>query len=298
MTESTGETESATGARLRRFAAIVVVLVGLGVVVSGAVPACEENALVVGTSVEVVETCRDVSLTDGRLVVWALIGVAFVWPDISELTVGSVSVKRRLARTESEQRAIKSEVEGLHQLVQLQANQSIVVRVEPRYVNPDNPIVIAELQRAGVEARHAEVAAEVTDTETAMQLLRVHERISTFDTRYRRISESTSVIGDGGLEVFESEPWFTDVAQRWPEAIGLGAAMLAEQARAFTHNFPDTLDSVRAVRNTVAHGGVVSSDDLAKTFSLALALEEFLLDRFRLWRTLNVGTTDIGPRLG
>jgi len=52
------------------------------------------------------------------------------------------------------------------------------------------------------------------------------------------------------------------------------------------------------VRNTVAHGGVVSSDDLAKTFSLALALEEFLLDRFRLWRTLNVGTTDIGPRLG
>ena len=164
------------------------------------------------------------------------------------------------------------------------ANQSVVVQVEPRYVNPDNPIVIAELERAGVAARREEVEAVVTDAETAMRLLRVHERISAFDTRYRRIPESTSVVGEGGLEVFESEPWFTDVAQRWPEAIGLGAGMLAEQARVFTHNFPDTLDSVRAVRNAIAHGGAVTQDDLAKTYELALALEEFLLDRFRHWR--------------
>jgi hypothetical protein len=120
--------------------------------------------------------------------------------------------------------------------------------------------------------------------------------LSIFDLRSGRVPDSTEF-------VFEKPPspharlWAAEVAEMWPEAHGLGAAMCAEQARVFSSNFPDMLSGLRAVRNAIAHEMPVAEDDLTATLSIAQGLEAFLLDRFSHWRTLDVGQ-DIGPRIG
>lgn len=262
--------------------------------VVGVAEVCEEAAFVVESSVKVVEICRPAPLTDPRYIFVLIIAGVIVWQDLSELTVGSFSMKRRLEKTESEQTALKQEVASLTQTIQ--QNQTTVVRIEPLYVNTEE--LRAQLQASGL-AVHEEESGETTETpsDAVVEIIRANERLHIFDTSSGQVPESLEFLRPDG-PTQSARRWAAEVADLWPEAEGLGATMAAEQAHVFTSNFPDMLNAVRAVRNAAAHGREVADDDLAATVETAHALEYFLLDRFDHWRSLDQEGLDIGPRIG
>jgi hypothetical protein len=280
--------------------AVGVVLLALLAAMSATLMVCEEHAFALESEVEVVEVCAPAGFTDPRYIVAILLTLLLLSPELSEFSVGSVSIKRRLESAEHKQDQIQGEVEGLRQQLHLQANQQVFVQV-PTYVNPQDPRLVVPLAEAGFDvSSSAAQASAISIDEMKVQLLGLFERLRLFDRRLTRIPESDLILRPG--EGQELEIWGEEVSRTWPEARGLGIALLAEQSHVFTQNFPDTMDTIRAVRNAIAHGKPVEDDDLRQTFELAVALEEWLNGQIeshqaRLREFERDGPRDIGPRI-
>jgi len=271
-----------------------VLIVGvLLTAIVGIVETCSETPIATASGIEIVETCATASLLDPRYLLVLVISALLVWPDLSEVTVGSFSVRRRLEHAEDEQRALKGQVERLSQTIQM--NQTMNVRLEPSYV--DIKALRDESVAAGLPASDDSIPAGRSYPDVAMDIIHKYERLRLFDTRFGTAPDSLEFVGDRRPSR-EARLWADQVADHWPESVGRGAAMTAEQARVFTSNFPETLDGVRAVRNAIAHGKHVAEDDLEAAASMVQGLEGFLLERFAHWRSLERPDRDIGPRIG
>lgn len=286
---------------LRWSVAAALLLVTFAAAIMSLVETCEHEVVVLESEVEMVEVCGPANFTDPRYIFAVLFTLILISPELSEFSVGSISIKRRLDNSERQQHQIRTDVEGLRQQLLLQANQQVFVQV-PTYVNPQDPQLSVGLAKEGfdVSSTASETSAISVD-EIKVRLLDLFERLRLFDRRLTRLPESHMVLRPG--EGYELEAWGEEIARVWPEARGLGISLLAEQSHVFTQNFLDTLDTIRAVRNAVAHAKPVDEGDLVRTFELAATLESWLLQQIdshqvRLADIESEGPKDIGPRIG
>lgn len=258
----------------------------------GVLEVCEQTAVVVEDSVQVHEVCKDAPVADARYMLAVLLGLLLLWPDVSEMSVGSVSLKRRVANTEAKQEALETEFAGLQQVVQLQANQQVTQRFElqPMYVNWHDPKTlqpIAESPSPPPVAERDQMRIRILDLWAKLQL---------FDYRFAMRERQ---LGRG--EWFHAS-WPDLVAQKWPTTVGLGVVSTEEQARVFTENFSQSLDAIGSVRNAIAHGVHVADEDLETAYGLAVSLEAWLNERFQVHGAAlkefeSDGPKDVGPRI-
>lgn len=246
-----------------------------------------------GPSAVIVETCEPVAVTDPRYVVLLLIAALVLSPEIAEVSIGSISLKRRVQQNEETQKELIRSVGALEQQVAVQAHQTTVVSV-PTYVSTHAPEVQAEVSGIA-DARRFETSDELTSDEVKVRLLELAERLSILDTRRVAVRDTPAPSVPhraAGRELHHGDQWMAEVARWWPDASGLLASVVSEQAHVFTRNFPEALDSIRAVRNAIAHAKYVEPEDLTKTYSTALALEFFLNEQFRRFKEVDDGSID------
>lgn len=299
MSDEKPSTRNRRWLQVARWTVSIAAVVAFGVsALGGFFEVCDETALAIGNEARVVTTCEPASLSDPRYVVFLLVGLLVVVPELSEVTVGSVTLKRRLEAAEQAQGRLQGEVESLRQQFFLQANQSVHV---PVYVNPSDPAYEQVLTNAGAPVESTDLDSSLTPAEMQVELIRLAERLRLFDRRLTRLPSSERALTSGpDRDALES--WASHVALAWPDAAGLGIALVAEQAHAFTELFAEPLDVVRAVRNAVAHGKSVDERALEEALLLAYALETWLAGKLvehqrRLEEFEKDGAKGLGPRV-
>jgi hypothetical protein len=229
-----------SGTLWRRGVAVVIAFGGLAIFLASIwkpeVQVCKETAG--GTSYTNTTSCNPWGLSE--LLPLLLLAAIFVLPDFSELSVFNLvtfkrelkAQKQELDATAARQTALESQVVG--QLAQLNSVQSVNVH----YVDP------AHLSEA------------------------IQEKNETGQRYTRRPDRETSVYGGARAAVA------MDLLAEWEllaERLGLGRlrdqATLDEEIRGFRLLFRDEIDTVRRVRNSVAHNVYV--DDAVLENALA-----------------------------
>lgn len=260
---------------VRRAAALAIIVFTVAVAFGGFLETCHDE--VVGETADVVRVCEDSAVAEPRYVLALVVALLLLWPDLSEFSVGGISLKRRVERAEEAQQSLQ------HEVVQLRQSFNFQQRVEvPVYINFDDPALADPLP----DRERPEITSEPQappDTATqALVVLRTYEALRFFDIRAGQVPDTVDVFKDGGQT--QIDHWRTEVARHWPEAVGLPVATLAEQAYVFSNNFPDHLRAIRAIRNAIAHGQPVQEDDLLRAYDIALILRSWLVDRFEAHR--------------
>lgn len=259
----------------------------------GGLQRCTEQALVVGATIERVTTCDPAPLSDPRYIALLVLSLAFLLPDLSELTVGSVTLKARVAAAEDRQSALQEDYQRLLSFVSLQSQQvaqSVSQKIEFLYPDLEGEYrQLSEQRNAEARARGIEATetrngghGDLDPARLVMRLLRTAERISAFDLRRRP---------------FDPE----QLLRSWPEAAGLGMASVQELAWAVTSEQGDAIGSAQAVRNAVAHGRSIDERSLAFAVGIADEVERSIVNRLgRLRKALDEseadGPKDLGPR--
>jgi hypothetical protein len=234
---------------------------------------CEQAAVGLQTRVEVVEVCNDAPVTDPRYLLALLVALVVLWPELSELSVGSISIKRRLAATETRQGALESDVVGLRQIVQFQANTTATASVQlfPTWFSRDDPSI-----QAALAAAPQAPGGDRTLAEMKIALIEEYERLRWFDLRVEQPLWIRPIDIDdlmAGITVRH------EIADHWPEAVGLRLSALQSVAEFFTRDYGGPLVAVRAMRNSLAHGASVEDEDVATMYKLATALERLISQR-------------------
>lgn len=227
-------------------------------------------------------TCQSPTVTSANVLVLILLVVLLLWPDISEVTVLGVTLKRRVAEAEAEAQKAKEDVAALGISLQLQQTRIDTVS-------------------AAAAAAAASASANVTTTNNwdrgpewtrgmAEQLEEIAKRIGGEPTTSTdSVDESPSAEHADSLKMqllnqFEALANSLGLYRRHVgRDLDREEKRLAFAQREFLAMNKDAIQSVRALRNGIAHGQPVSGQEVREGMnvlaSLTSDLESHFVDR-------------------
>lgn len=205
-------------------------------------------------SVSLETTCAPPTLTSATVLVLLLLVGALLWPDISELAVLGVSLKRRI---ETAQAAADNAADGLASLrdvVQFQQTQLEAVTTASASsilnLNFGDTSGLTEEQKTRLQKQADEARTETPSPSASDETLN-SEILADADLKLRVLADYEQLSEALGLE-----------SRRGRGRPTLRDAHLREVQRDFIDDHAGPLRSVRAVRNAVAHAREVSPQEL------------------------------------
>lgn len=224
-------------------------------------------------------TCAPPTSTSAVVLAMLLLVLLLLWPDISEVTVLGVSLKRKVEAAAKEAAEAKDQVAALTQLTQsLQVQTTSVATsaaaaaasasVSQNFILPDIPWSprassrveksIPELQQelrdlmASGVGLNLDTVREVDEAKEHLE----YDALSDDELKMQLIGEWQRF--DDLLDIHDIRRPIRD--ERLPER----EARRRQAQRGFIADYRDTISGVRSLRNAVAHGRVVERDDVLK----------------------------------
>jgi len=207
------------------------------------------------TSSEV--TCAPPTITSATVLIVLLLVIALLWPDISEVTVLGVTLKRRIAAAESMASAAREGVEDLRSTVLLQQ-----VQID----------AVASASSTASSVVHNHFGSDVWGADERRRLREESSRVASGadgrrddglpDERVRAAMSDAEL----KMELLEKYESLADVLDLYTlRGRGRPTTDEARKRRVqewFIADHAPALDSVRQLRNAIAHAREVSKDDV------------------------------------
>ncbi|GAB3296527.1 hypothetical protein GCM10027427_18060 [Pseudoclavibacter terrae] len=204
-------------------------------------------------------TCAPPTITSATVLLVLLLVVALLWPDISEVTVLGVTLKRRIAAAESKATAARKGIEDLRATVLLQQVQI-------------NAVVRANSTASAVVHNH--FGSDAWGPDERQRLREESARVANDAGGYRadgppeerdRVASSVAELKMELLEKYEALADVLDLhALRGRGRPTTGEAQKRRVQEWFIADYAPALDSVRQLRNAIAHAREVSRDDVSE----------------------------------
>lgn len=261
--ESTSKAPSVLTAhfgRMIRYMALVVLLVAALLAVAFFYRDCVEVVTkAVNGDLSTVTTCGPPTVSSGPLLVLLLVVLGLLWPDLAEVTVLGVGLKRQVEAAKNAVEATQGRIGLLEQSIQVQnlhiqtlasssASNYTVLNLDGRFLNAERAEEIRELVKATGPTSAAEAAdlratsadPSASDETLKLEILANWERLSGLVglARWKR--------RDGE---HESAPEFSDESLRY----------LMEE---FVEDHERSIQLARSLRNSVAHARSIDRSTL------------------------------------
>lgn len=274
-------------ARLLRWGlATLVILVGIWLTLPGAHVICRDELANVGKNA-VVRTCGPLGVTDLPVVCGILLLVVLLGPDLSEVSIGVLTLKRSVEDTQRGQEEIRGEVEGLKQAFTMQASTSAeqttsvatsvqapdlagVVREIARAVSSNPALAGAEEYAGDLNPRYASILGKVVLTLARLEFLLGSRALGKFAGGGGGVVRFW-VVELGGpdmMTLFSKSEAFVDLA---PLISDKEPAALAAERNSFRLEYADVLAQLGEVRQ-FAINGVITLSAAESTLENARAL--------------------------
>lgn len=232
---------------------------------------CKDETVSKGADITRTHTCNTPGVTDAGVVAVALLIVLLIAPDMSEVGVFGVSLKRRLVAAEGKASASEAKAERLETQLQVQN-----LRVD----NLTQSVATANAQGIGQVIITTEQIKKV-DSEMS-------RKVATFN--WDELVEQTFAELQRSAEPRQDPALVPRIIQNWeiiaasldlpPHGPGRGGiprvAITAEQSEQFRFLFEEEIQIVRAARNTVAHAQPIADDALKAAVDISEQLLEIL----------------------
>lgn len=274
-TPGTDDSVSSRGAAPWRRTRLCLVLLALAGYAAASMTFYRECAVVETTNkasqvVKTVTTCSAPSVSSGTLLVLLLLAVLLLWPEISEVSVLGVTLKRRVEVAEREAAGAKDDARALAGVVQTMQVQ--------------------------VNAAVANSAAAVASSNTTVHVWGKGdaEDLSTLAAEAVRLHEAQAAVEDVPREKFQDGDWLAGkVVRNWEtlrDRLRLDARMgvrikeavedgpVTPRKQAFIEDHWDSLIALRKLRNAVAHSLDVPLEDMQQGVTLSSDLLQRLDD--------------------
>jgi hypothetical protein len=243
--------------RWPRWLIAIVVLLGLiGGLLGSRFHVCKDETVTKGTQTTVTHTCNGPGVADAGVVAIALFIVLLLAPDMSEVGVFGISLKRRLAAAEEKASESIAKVENLQHQLQVQSlrvdtlTQNVAAASSQATAN-NTTIIGEELIRELRFGLHEKAQALEQGVAPSPRKKDRHapdpQLVTRLIANWETISESLGP----------------------PQSRSPGAADYANA-------FQEELEVIRAARNTVAHAKPITHQDLREAVALSNDLLEVL----------------------
>lgn len=231
------------------------------------------STVAANTDPTTVTTCAPPTASSAMVLILILLAVLLLWPDVSEVTVLGVTLKRKVEEAKADAAAAKQEAATLGQLVQsLQVQLNSVIStaaaasasINQSIFLPDYPWndrqsdkvrqSVDDLRREFDEQRKASAEPAGTKSRTYSSDLASFESLSDDSLKMRLIhewEEFNSILGIQGLNRSRHEDQLSEEELRTRQA-----------QKRFVAAHRETIAGVRSLRNAVAHGKNVQRDDV------------------------------------
>jgi hypothetical protein len=260
-------------ARLLRWGFVgALVLVGLGLSLFGGFVVCRDELATVGNSA-VVRSCGPPGLTDLPVVAGVFLLVVLLAPDLSEVSIGVLSLKQRVEDTRRDQKEIRAEFEGLKQSFNIspsataEQTTSVATSIEAldlpgtireivRGISRNPDLAGAEDHAGGVDPRFARTLGELVLTISRLEFLlgsTVEGRLSGIKIRFWFVEVE---LGSEKLQSYQSQA-FADLTHLIEDK---GPIALRDTRDSFKKEYLPLLGRLGVVRE-FAINGVISLDD-------------------------------------
>lgn len=255
----------------RALAAFAVLIWCIGNLLLNNFSVCKDETVIRGIEASVTYSCGGPSVTDAGVIAFGLLIILFFLPDMSEIGVFGISLKRRLAEAEAKAAESKAKAEYLENQVHIQnsrietLSQNLVsasaqANGNAIYFGDEFVRVLiddlpnkADAYKRGVEPDRTKFSSDFSPRPSedglVTQLIRNWERIAAslnLPPSRRRKSDTPRIVVN------------------------------PDEANRFINVFADELDVVRAARNSVAHAIPISSDELRAAVGISERLLEIL----------------------
>ncbi|WP_159440975.1 hypothetical protein [Agromyces cerinus] len=261
---TTRESSSGTAWRWIRWALAVAAICAVITVIASRYRECSETTTTAANGdISTVIACAPPSLTSASLILLLLLVGLLLWPDLTELTVGGVTLKRKVAEAAQKATDAKEKAESLATTIQiLQARIDTFAFSNASASNNIyfgrewTPTESERIQRQAAEA--GEFGAEAQSGRGPL------ENMSDDKLQTTVIREWESLSGRLDLRpsrLRENDPLDAEVRQR-----------TRSLQRAFIADFEPQIRTVRDLRNAVAHGQQIPREDLVNGLVLLNAL--------------------------
>lgn len=198
-------------------------------------------------------TCAPPTVTSATILLFLMLVVALLWPDISEITVLGVSLKRKVAEARAAAESARESVEHLRDIVQYQQTQidavTTATATNTTTIHFGDGTRLEEVR--GRLRKQAEDVREDTRGEPAQDSEHPPTDLSDSELKIRVLSD---------FQIFSDLLGLSDHR-------GRGQVLSKDHHRRaiqqfFLDDHAGPIRSVRAVRNAVAHSQDVSREDL------------------------------------
>ena len=252
--------------------AIGGLLIFTGLLLKGSFEICKVETATDKDRTTVTNTCDPPTVTDASVVAIALlIGLLFA-PEMSEVGIFGVSLKRRVEAAESKASQSEAKAERLETQLQMQN-----VRVDTLTQNVaaasaqgiGNLYIMSGEKLDNVDSGLREKAERFSRGEMPVSTagaFQLREDLRPDPTLVSRIIQNWEILA-ASLDLPPYRP-DRDVIPR--------AAVTAADAKRFRNVFAEELQIVRAARNTAAHFGPISNDELQTALDISEQLLEIL----------------------
>jgi hypothetical protein len=266
--------------RLPRWAAAFVVLLGCSWgLLDSRFSVCDVETKSEKAEITVTQTCDQPSVSDAGVVAVALLIILLLAPDMSEIGVFGVSIKRRLEATEAKASESEAEVGRLETRLLIQSS-----RIESLSQNlasasaqaTGNTVLIGEefLQKISADLpRKAEAFKQGAEREPSITAEQLANVVAAPDPAL-----ATRLIRNWELLARAIDFGRYRPASRW-DASTINVS--EEDARRFANVFADELQIVQAARNNVAHARPITDEDLQAAVEISDRLLVILLNDTR-----------------
>lgn len=223
----------------------------------------------------VTKTCKGPEVTDASVVAVAALLVLLIVPDMSEVGIFGVSLKRRLAQAEQKVSESEAKAERLENRLEIQnlrvdtLSQNLVA-ANAQAVN--NVYLVSTEDIKNIDAALPEKARMYARGE-------VPSMPATGFLAPEAEEKLDPLMVVRLIQNWETLAWYLSLTpyHRGANAEDIGIAISLHQANLFRRLFEDELNIVRAARNNVAHAKPITDDDL----SSAVDISERLLEALR-----------------
>lgn len=239
--------------RIRQLLALAFLLFGVYAAVWLYRECVRADALKDDGSVVTLTTCAPPSLSSATVLLFVLLVVALLWPDISEITVLGVTLKRKVEQAQAAAETARESVDNLRQVVQFQQTQ--IDSVTSATATSTTHFHFGDAANVkDVQERLREQASEVLSGPQSRQepgIARPATELSDNDLKIEVLSGFESLATILGLN---SVP-------RRERIIAANHRRRAVQ-QFFLDDHAGPIRSVKAVRDAVAHAQHISREDL------------------------------------
>lgn len=246
------------GWRVARLSAVFVLLVAFAIAAIWAYRECTVVRTVDTNDLASSEvTCAPPTITSATVLIVLLLVVALLWPDISEVTVLGVTLKRRIAAAESKASAAREGVDDLRATVLLQQVQIDAV------ASASSMASAVVHNHFGSDAWGADERARLREESSRVADGASGRREGGQSDEPGRVTTSVAELKIELLGKYESLAEVLDLHT----LRGRGRPTTEEAHRRrvqewFIADYAPALDSVRQLRNAIAHARQVSRDDV------------------------------------